>query len=213
MLLQDANQLLDQNPHDFEDGVKLLPNGWGLVAARTEMPGCSGAMVAWWFSHIHTTAQYREWHPGDHVFSDWKGPRDQGSFIGGTHLIHERLGGTKVHKLKLNFRDPARVLDTSRFAQAGVNAAIYGRGGPLGKPIWSAHVLHLIHDAPTGCVMRSRFWLGDIAPAVPLLAGAIRREMTAPDELAGLHRHCGEEMTILAGLLPGKYHARGKVAA
>ena len=192
----------------------VLPDGTGLVAARTIMPGCKGAMIDWWFSHIHTTEQYKEWHPTEHVWSDWKGPRDQGTYIGGTHLIHEYLGGKQLHKLKLNFRDPAQILDVSRFPAAGVSTAIYGRGGPLNLPFWSAHVLHLVHDTPEGCVMRSRFWLGDISPAVPVISGLIRREMTSEDSLRGLMKHCKEEMALLAGFLPEKYRqAQGRAAA
>ena len=205
MLLSQANQILDQNPHSFEDGFKRLENGHGFIAARTEMPRCSGKMIEWWFSYIHTTEEYKQWHPGDHIFSDWKGPRKTGAYIGGTHLIHERLGTSTIHKLRLNFREPSTILDTSRFNAAGVSAAIYGRGGPLYLPLWSAHVLHLVHDTADGCVMRSRFWLGDVAPAVPLLAGAIRRDMTQDASLAGLHKHCREEMTILASFLPALY--------
>ena len=126
-------------------------------------------------------------------------------FRSGTHCIHERLGTDTVHKLKLNFRDPATVMDTQRFAAAGIGAAIYGRGGPLNLPVWSARVLHLIHDHPTACTMRSRFWLGDIKPNVPILSGLMRRDMTSNASLAGLAKHCSEEMTILAGFLPALY--------
>ncbi|MDE3175769.1 MAG: hydrolase [Pseudomonadota bacterium] len=214
MRLQDANQLLDANPHPFEEGCKLLPDGVGVVAARTEMPGCKGAMIDWWFSHIHTTEQYKEWHPADHVWSDWKGPRDKGVYIGGTHLIHERLGSERVHKLKLNFRDPSAILDVSRFRAAGVSTAVYGRGGPLHLPLWTAHVLHLVHDTAEGCVMRSRFWFGDVSPAIPLLAGMIRRDMTSAQAMQGLLTHCKIEMNRLASFLPEKYRqaTRGSAA-
>ena len=205
MLLENANELLTQNPHPFEQGYKRLENGWGFVAVRTAMPRCSGQLVEWWFGYLETTEQYKQWHPRDHIYSGWKGERGTGSYIGGTHLIHEKLGTEAVHKLKLNFREPSILLDTSRFAGAGVSAAIYGRGGPLDLPLWSAHVLHLIHDNADGCVMRSRFWLGDISPNIPVLAGAIRRDMTRDASLAGLEKHCGEEMSILASFLPDLY--------
>ncbi|MCB1395765.1 MAG: hypothetical protein H6898_06505 [Rhodobacter sp.] len=205
MKLEQANALLDRNPHPFEDGWQRLDDGTGVVAARTEMPGCSGAMVDWWFSHVHTTEQYKQWHPEEHIWSDWKGPRDTGEYIGGTHLVHERLGTPQVVKLKIQFRDPAAILDTGRFAQAGVSTAIYGRGGPLGVPLWSGHVLHLVHDHAGGCTMRSRFWLGDVSPRIPLLTGLIRRETCSDAALAGLHRHCRTEMAILASFLPDLY--------
>lgn len=202
MKLTDANQLLDQDPHPFEDGWNVLDDGVGLVAARTEMPGCSGEMVKWWFSHVQTTEQYKRWHPRAHIWSDWKGPRDSGEYIGGTHLVHEEIEPGKVSKLKINFRDPSAILDTARFADAGVTAAIYGRAGPLHLPLWAGHVLHLVQDTARGCTMRSRFWLGDLTPRIPVLTGLARREMTTDAALGALHRHCKEEMTILAGFLP-----------
>ena len=121
------------------------------------MPQCSGRMIEWWFSYIHTTEEYKRWHPTEHIFSDWRCERKTGRYIGGTHVIHERLGTDQVHKLKLNFRDPSQILDTTLFEPAEVSPAIYGRGGPLNLPLWSAHVLHLVHDTVEGCVMRSRF--------------------------------------------------------
>jgi hypothetical protein len=202
MKIGDASQLLQQDPAPLEDGFKTLDDGMGFVAVRTEMPGCSSEMIKWWFSHVQTTEQYKQWHPKDHIWSDWKGPRDTGEYIGGTHLVHERLGGDAIAKLKLNFRDPTTILDAEQLQSADVGVAIYARGGPLNLPLWTGHVLHLVRDTDAGCVMRSRFWLGDVKPAVPLLSGIVRRELTSDDTLSGLHRHCAEEMKILAGFLP-----------
>ncbi len=165
-------------------------------------------MVEWWFSHVKTTEDYKRWHPEAHIWSDWKGPRDTGDYIGGTHLVHEKLGGDQVLKLKINFRDPTAILDTTRFQAAGVSAAIYARVGPLGLPLWTGHVLHLVQDTATGCVMRSRFWLGDVKPRVPILTGIIRRETSNLTALDGLRQHCIEEMTILSGFLPDLYTAK-----
>ena len=204
MNLADANEMLLNNPHNEEDCWKVLSGGIGFVAARTEMPDCSAEMIEWWFSNLRTTEQYVRWHPKDHVWCEWKGS-ETGTYVGGTHLVHERLGHETVEKLKINFRDPANILDKSLFADAGVGAAIYARGGPIGIPIWSGHVLHMIHDHETGCTMRSRFWIGDVSPAIPILSGLIRRKIASPNALEGLHRHCKEEMRTLATFLP-EYH-------
>jgi DAPG hydrolase-like protein len=168
------------------------------------MIGCTGAMVAWWFSFIQTTDQYLWWHPRDHVFSDWDGPRGTGTYVGGTHLVHEYIGG-RIHKLKINFRDPSAILDTSRFERAGVSAVVYGRGGPLEAPVWSAHLCHPVQDTPEGCVVRSRFWLGDLDPKPPGVTPAELRELVPDDMVQGLHRHASEEMSILGGFLPTLY--------
>ncbi len=36
--------------------------------------------------------------------------------------------------------------------------------GPLDRDLWVGHTLHLVHDTPEGCIVRSRFWLGEIDP-------------------------------------------------
>ena len=205
MEMSDANRLLDENPHEFEEGWKRLPSGIGYVAARTEMPRCSGQMVQNWFEDLRTTEQYQSWFPEEHVYFRTKRPKDKRSIIGDTQIIHERLGSDAVLKLKLKFRDPAELLETHRFAQLGITAAALARGGPQYLPLWTGNVLHLVYDAEDGCVMRSRFWMGDVSPAVPVLSGLIRKDMTSDEALSGLYEHCKTEMANLAKLLPGLY--------
>jgi hypothetical protein len=202
MQLSEANRLLDHFYLPLESGWLRLEDGSAHVAARTHMIGCKGAMVEWWFGFIHHTEQYRWWHPRDHLFSGWEGERGTGRYVGGTHLVHEYIG-PHIHKLKINFRNPAEILDISRFDEANVSAAVFGYVGELDQPGYFGRLLHLVQDTPDGCVMRSRFWLGvldpppDPAPTPALLAQAV------PDHLAaGLHAHASEEMSILAGFLP-----------
>ena len=204
MELSEANNMLISPEVADEEGYKSLPSGIGFVAARTEMPGCSAEMIEWWFSNLRTTEQYVRWHPKDHVWCEWKGT-EAGSYVGGTHHVHERLGHDAVEKLKINFRDPGAILDSGLFEKAGVNAAIYGRGGPIGIPIWSGHVLHVIYDHDNGCTMRSRFWIGDVSPAIPVFTGLLRKKIASLEALEGLHRHCKEEMSTLASFLPAYY--------
>ena len=211
MRLADANQLLDDTTSPFESGWIRHADGRAHVAGRTHMVGCTAEMVEWWFSFIKTTEHYKLWHPRDHVFSDWIGERGTGRYVGGTHIAHEYFGGgPTLFKLKINFRDPAEILDVSRFAGAGVSAAIYGRTGPVDRDLWVGHTLHLVYNTWEGCLMRSRFWLGELDPAPPDIS---REEMIAlvPDErVRGLHIHCSEEMSMLASLLPTLYAAHNR---
>jgi hypothetical protein len=205
MELTDANQLLDHPYLPLENGWVRFPDGRAHVAVRTHMIGCKGQMIEWWFGYIHTTEQYRWWHPRDHVFSDWQGERGTGRYIGGTHLVHEYVGPT-LSKLRINFRKPSDILDTSKFEKASISAAIYARGGPLDSTEWFAHVLHLVNDTPEGCVMRSRFWLGYIEPtpaSSPTLE--VMKDLIPDQRLQGLQKHCSEEMSILGGFLPAIY--------
>lgn len=206
MRLDQAGELLEHFYLPFESGWQRMEDGTIHVAARTHMIGCKGSMVEWWFGFIHHTEQYKWWHPRDHLFSDWQGERGTGRFVGGTHLVHEYIG-PDIYKLKINFRDPAAILDPAQFEHSHVSAAVYGRVGDLeqeGDRGWFGHLLHLVHDTPEGCVMRSRFWLGLLDDGVALSPEELRRAV--PDKLgAGLHAHASEEMSILAGFLPTVY--------
>jgi hypothetical protein len=204
--LRDADDLLEAGHLALESGHVRLPDGQLHVACWTTLPGCTGAMVEWWFGFLETTEQYRWWHPQDHVWCEWIGERGTGRFVGGTHHVHERIGG-ELQKLKIHFRDPAEYLDASRFGEAGITAAVCARVGLLDAPIWAGHLIHLCRDTAYGCEIRSRFWLGDLDP--PHLAPDREARIALfPDRFGeALLRHCHEEMTYLAGFLP-ELHAR-----
>jgi hypothetical protein len=204
MELRDANRLLDRGYLALESGHVRLPDGQLHVAAWTTMPRCTGAMVEWWFGFLETTEQYQWWHPQDHVWCEWVGERGTGRFVGGTHNVHERIGG-ELQKLRIHFREPAEYLDVSRFGEAGITAAVCARVGLLEAPVWAGHVIHLCRDTAYGCEMRSRFWLGDIDPPAVAPDRETRIQLFPDRSGAGLLAHCHEEMTYLAGFLPELY--------
>ena len=201
MRLNDANELLEPGYLAMESGWQRLPDGQLHVAARTSMPGCSSRMIDWWFGYVRTTEQYKLWHPTDHVWCDWDGPA--GEYIGGTHLVHEYIGG-QMNKLRIHFRPAAEYLDTGRFEQADVGTAICARTGPLDSELWAGHLIHLVRDTEYGCEMRSRFWLGDFEPNIASTPEEVQKLI--PDAVGwGLLKHCNEEMGYLAELLPALY--------
>ncbi len=168
------------------------------------MFGCGGHMVDWWFGFLETTEQYTWWHPRDHVWCEWVGERGTGRYIGGRHRVHEYIGG-ELMKLSIEFQEPSDYLDTSRFEEAGVSAAVCARVGPLDAPIRAGHLIHLCRDTDYGCEMRSRFWLGDTDPP-EVAPDRAAREALFPDRVGpALMRHCHEEMSYLAGFLPDLY--------
>ncbi|MFP6600829.1 MAG: hypothetical protein VB852_10420 [Deltaproteobacteria bacterium] len=205
MELKDANQLLNPGYLDLETGYTRLSDGQLHVAAWTTMFGCKGSMVEWWFGYLETTEQYKMWHPKDHVWCEWVGERGSGNFIGGTHNVHEYIGG-ELQKLRINFRDPQEYLDTTILAESDVTAAICARVGPLDAPIWAGHLIHLCRDTDYGCEMRSRFWLGDVDPPELIPDRQARIDMFPDSAGEGLLKHCHEEMSYLAGFLP-KLHS------
>ena len=204
MQLDDANRLLEAGSLPLEAGYVRLNDGQLHVAVWTSMFGCKGHMVDWWFGFLETTEQYRWWHPTDHVFQEVVERPAPGRYVGATHNVHEYIGG-ELQKLKIHFRDPSRYLDTSRFKEAGVSAAVCARVGPLGAPFWAGHLIHLCWDTDYGCEMRSRFWLGDFDPP-EIAPGREGRLALFPDTVgSALLKHCHEEITYLAALLPELY--------
>ncbi len=201
MNLEDANQLLEAGYLADESGYYRLTDGQLHVAARTSMPGCSSAMIDWWFGYVRTTEQYRMWHPEDHVWCDWDGPA--GEYVGGTHLVHEYIGG-QLNKLRIQFRPASEYLDVTKFEEANVGTAVCARTGPLESDLWAGHLIHLVRDTSYGCEMRSRFWLGDFEPDIA--PSPEERQTLIPDEVGwGLLKHCNEEMGFLSEFLPGLY--------
>ncbi|KAL4885441.1 hypothetical protein BJY04DRAFT_214240 [Aspergillus karnatakaensis] len=207
-------KLLLSNPYlPLETGIAVTDDGMHHIAVSTYMKGCTGAMIDWWFGWIHKTEQYKLWHPRDHVFSDWEGPRDNDStYIGGHLLVHEYIGGT-LAKMKVSFCDPSEYFGPSwkqDFQQMGYSTAICGRGGEwdeqTGEVAYGSHMVHLIKDEPDGVRMRSRFWVGDIPHLRP-----DERRAAVPDGFAlGLLQHATEEMAILGSILPGLYAAHSR---
>jgi hypothetical protein len=93
MELEQANDLLNPGYLDLETGLARLADGQLHVAVWTTMLGCAGHMVEWWFGFLENTEQYKWWHPLDHVWCEWVGERGSGRYIGGTHHVHEYIGG------------------------------------------------------------------------------------------------------------------------
>lgn len=210
LCLKDVGMLLDNDYLDVEAGHGLTADNMAQAASSTYMPGVTSAMLDWWFGYIHTTEQYKLWHPRDHVFSDWEGPRKNDSqYIGGSHLVEEYIGGV-LYSLKISFKDPKEFFGPSwkqKFQKAGYGTAICGRVGEwnrsTGEVKYGGHLLHLIKNEPDGCRMRSRIWLGDPEGSPVPIGDKIPKDM-----VAGLHKHMTEEMAILASHLPALYLER-----
>lgn len=226
LLLKEAPLLLQHDYLPMEAGYALNSDGMWHIAASTctfaltpvpknpsltlpsDMINCTGAMIDWWFSHIQSTSTYLLWHPRDHVFSDWEGPRDSGQYIGGSHLVKEYIGGT-LQSLKITFCSPSVHFGAnwkSDFQKAGYSTAICGRVGIWDQEkdtvVYTGHLIHLIKEEIDGCRMRSRFWLGDI----DAITDPAQRANLTPDFMKqGLCKHATEEMAILAKMLPDLY--------
>lgn len=210
MRYEDRNDLLIAGYLPLESGVVGYENGFKTIAALTRMSGCKAKMVDWWFGWLGGTEQYKLWHPSDHLFSDWEG-RENGNYIGASHLVHERLAGSEeIHKLKIKFNDPREIFDATHYDNFD-GLAVCGFPGSLEKPVRLGHMCHFVRNTDYGCEMRSRFWLGDVqsTDANFVMTDDIREKVRA-DVLTDkfcrdLHQHAIEEMGYLAELLPVLY--------
>ena len=207
---EDAHELLGAEPLSLEMGVQRQPSGALHVAARTDMPRCSGSMFEWWFRFAPDTEQYTWWHPLDHVSSEWRETSAR-THVGSTHVFRERLNGGEIHDLLIHFVDEGEFFggDHARHARelgnvSGIVCAHIGIGHDAphddrGRPI-GGRMAHIARDTPTGMVLRSRFWLGAGLPE------AAARSI--PDQLGiDLMQHAHTEFKYLAAFLPSLYIA------
>ncbi len=65
--VNDINELLRPQPLRLEMGLTRSTDGLLTVAIRTDLHGCKGRMLDWWFTFFETTQHIRWWHPHDHV--------------------------------------------------------------------------------------------------------------------------------------------------
>lgn len=198
---------------EMESGVRRLWDGTYEVAGLVRMPGVSAQMYRWWFTdYLQTTAHYQQWHPADHVWMDWA-HKQPGKIVGAHHLVHEYIGG-EMNRLRIQFVRPQEVLGYDPSDED--TTAICAKVGDLESSFNFAEMCHVVRDTPWGAELRSRFWLGviadreggaltnlliDVVANNPLSRRLAVREKTA----LALLKHCTEEMSYLADLLPGLY--------
>jgi phloretin hydrolase len=215
----EVDLLLDPAPLPGECGWCTLPDGCGYVAMRTEMPGSSGEMVDWWFDwHPRDPVRYRIWHPLAHKGNSLEPAVEPGvkPYWGTVHHPVEDIGFGIVHA-RIAFHPPellgfsAGVLD-----RPDVAAIVCGFAGDDRRRMQHTKMVHVFLRSDDGLVLRSRFWLGSVLrPYAPeRLAGAaarilnrpaVRRLVVPAKAPRALARHCAEEYTNLASLLPELY--------
>ena len=216
MEVEQVDLLLDREPMPLEMGIERLPSAALHVASRTDMHGCKGRMIDWWFGWLETNQHYLWWHPTDHVSSAW---RDwaPGRYVGATHVVEESLGGGPVLGLNVQFRDPTEFFSADAleraFKSGDVSAVVSGRiGTELDSPrdeqgrVLGGRLFHVAGDTDFGCVLRSHFYLGvDLPPTRE------EREKLIPDEVGlGLLKHSYNEFSMLSRFLPSLYHAESR---
>ena len=222
MRFAEIARLLDPRPLPLEMGYERLDDGILHVAIRTDMTGCTGAMLDWWFGARIGTREYRWWHPIDHISSAWSGGT-AGSVIGATHLVEERFTDMPAETLSIEFRDPREAFDSAALdtaiASGAVSAVLLAHGGAgheaprtPASAVIGTRLVHLCRDTPWGMVLRSHFFLGHDLPGLGVPPHALAEIF--PDALApALLQHCYDEFSCLADILPGIHRAESGLAA
>jgi hypothetical protein len=214
--LADLDRLLDPAPLPVETGWCALPDGVRYVAVRTPMPGVSAEMVDWWFDwHPRDPLRYRVWHPLAHSGNSVKLPVRPGvkAHWGAVHHPIEDVGTGTVHA-QIAFVAPTEIgFSTDALDDPAVATIVCGYVGDDRRHIRHSVMAHVFLNEGGGVVLRSHFWLGAaIRPYLPspldIAAGAVLnnrvvRNVALPFGLApSLSRHCAEEYSNLATLLP-----------
>lgn len=196
-----------------DDGYQQTENGYGTVrdggiqvSVRTDMPGVTPAMWAWWFGwHGSDSRRYKLWHPRAHVSARWADGGGDGGYVGRTSLVQEYLGSA-FSRPAIRFVEPS-VLG---IAVAEDAVAICARLGSGDVPVDVGWLVHHVRPTRDGAEMRSRFWMGGRHVAVRhgnrLTDIALRpiaaRQLPDPRDLMV---HCAQEMNHLAGFLPALF--------
>ena len=211
---QSTNQDFDDpNYEEFKPGVRRLRDGTVEVSSLVNMPDVTSNMFRWWFSdYLQTTEHYKMWHPEDHVWMDWE-HKKTGEIVGSHHLVHEYIGG-QMSKLRIQFAWPQEILG---FDPSDENTVVIcAQVGELDSSLNIAEMCHVARNMPWGAELRSRFWLGVVSDREAadwqnfLLSffsnNPISRRFTVSEaEGLALQKHCIEEMSYLADILPVIY--------
>ncbi len=224
LAFEDAARVADEGYQQTENGYGVLEDGSYQVSVRTDMPGVTPAMWAWWFGwHGCDTRRYKLWHPRAHLSAAWKdGEQDgddagrQGSdrYIGRWSLISEYIGSTVLNGA-IQFVAPSELGCPPDSAES---VAICARLGAGDAPVDVGWFIHHIRSTRSGSEMRSRFWMGGPHIAVRNAPGVASKAVRpiakkilgdAESNARNLLVHCGQEMNHLAGFLPELYDAFG----
>lgn len=216
-------RMTDPGGDGVEDGVWRHPDGTMTVACTTPMPGVSARMWDWWFGwHSLSSTRYRLWHPTAHVKSQLAEDRrhlpiGRPRYLGNISAVDEYIGA-QMTRLAIAFVPPAefgldeRAVDT-------LGTAICANVSLRQERMQSSQLVHLVEDQVDGCVMRSRFHMGQLKSSLPLVGPLVTAMVNRPgprrklinDALGlALLQHCFEEMHHLAGILPDLYHRFGE---
>ena len=206
--IQDMNKLFDEGYLDMELGYCNLPDGTGVLANITQMPGVTPEMFDWWFAwHGVAPMRYKIWNPQQHYSCQTrnldkaldKSLSMKERYWDTVHDVFEDVGNGPQPVL-INFRNPVDVgFDPEKLKD--FKGTIVCAGNEKSPTI----MVHFIRPVEGGCELRSRFWIGYSAidgKPVKTLPDGIKLPL-AP--VKALLTHNIKEFTHLAAILPKLY--------
>ena len=205
---EDMNKLFDDGYLPFEKGWCILPNGCGVLANITQMPGVTPEMFDWWFAwHGVKPLRYKIWDHEDHYYCQ---TRNLDIALNENLSMKERYWNT-VHDVKedcnlgvenivISFRKPTDIgFDEEKWKN--FKGTIVCAGDDKSPCV----MVHFLRPVEGGCELRTRFWFGySIIGGKPVKI--LPDGVNWPDiPLKGLLLHNIKEFTNLAAILPDVY--------
>ena len=209
----DLNKLFEPGYLPLEAGFCNLPDGGGMLANITDMPGVTPEMFDWWFAwHGLAPMRYKIWNHEDHYYVMTRNPEISSNkalsmkerYWNTIHDVQEDVGLGLEH-IAINFRNPADIgFDPEKLKD--FKGTIVCAGNERNPVI----MCHFLRPTKTGCELRTRFWFG-----YSIIDGKPRKIL--PDGVAfplipvqALLAHNIKEFTHLASVLPRLYEEYGK---
>lgn len=199
----------------LKDGVWRHLDGSLTVASTTVMPGVNAEMWDWWFGwHSLSSARYRLWHPLAHrrsqIAEDRRHlPPGRARYINNVSAVDEYIG-SQMTKLAIGFVEP-KTFGLRQEIVDKLGTAICATVALRSQHLEHGQLIHMVENTSEGCIMRSRFHLGQFrsqlnfaGPVFTFLINRprVRRKLVSDEIGLALLRHCFEEMHHLAGILP-----------
>jgi len=205
VVLEGIEELYDARYTSCESGYRRLSSGHLLISAQHRMLKCRGEMVEWWLRRSLSPEEFKRWHPIDHISIETISESSTNNPFGKSSHVKQTVGG-QTRETIMEGRDPSDYFsDLARLRASGVTAVICNRGRLSTVPAWTTRIIHVCRDLDWGCEMRSRFWLGPMAPVNDVPLASVLEKQLPDGAAAGLLKHTLEEYTYLASFLPEYY--------
>ncbi|TKI02499.1 DAPG hydrolase family protein [Martelella alba] len=221
--IDELDNLLNPFPLKLEMGINRTSNNLLIVAVRTDLQGCTGEMLEWWYRFFCSNEHFKWWHPCDHkLFYGWDDKWIPGkNFIDATVHFVEKLGNIAPLSTKIKYCHPENFFSARKLIEAHrkkwISTAICGYIGlgnkinldENGNPL-DGIVMHLARDTSWGCVLRSRYIFGERADENSFFSNTkndLTSRILADDIGLNLMQHCHREYISLAHFLPSLYYS------